>query len=138
MRRVDWRKKHLPRRRLWSSPPRGLGSLIPQILLWTHDEAPPKKSSKKRASKKKSTVVVDDSLEEEENFPAAATWKKYPKDKQLEYCSNFTINGKCILKKHKEDQVVALLEEDQFGAKYKGDGKYPMNHEEKVDSSPQA
>ena len=112
------------------------------------EDVPPRKksASKKKASKQpKSPEYVVDSEEESSSddetsaedvvtpdyFAANVVWKKYPAGKRLEYATNFSVNGKHILKKRKENIIVALLEEDQFGAKYKGDAKYPMSQGER-------
>jgi len=58
-------------------------------------------------------------------------WKKYRKDKKLEYTTDITINGKHPLKRRKEDAVVGLLTEEQLDEEYEDVGKYKMSSKEK-------
>jgi hypothetical protein len=58
-------------------------------------------------------------------------WKKYRKDKKLEYTTDINVHGKYPLKKRKEDVVVGLLTEDQLDDDYEDSGKYKMSSKEK-------
>ncbi len=58
-------------------------------------------------------------------------WKKYSKDRKLEYTTDICINEKFPLKKRKEDVVVGLLTYDQLHDDYEDEGKYKMSSKEK-------
>ncbi|KAF9390686.1 hypothetical protein CPB97_008649 [Podila verticillata] len=86
-----------------------------------------KASIERRTKAKKEGVTDDDGLVEKEDVE----WKKYPKNKKLEYTTDICINGKYPLKKRKEDVVVGLLTEDQLDDDYEDNGKYKMSSKEK-------
>lgn len=58
-------------------------------------------------------------------------WIKYPKNKKLEYTKDFKVNGKYILRKRKQDVVVALLKEEQLEDDYEDSGKYRLGSKDK-------
>ncbi len=57
-------------------------------------------------------------------------WRKYRKNKKLEYTTDVSVNGKYILKKRKEDIVVGLITEEQLEDD-EDDGEYKMTSKEK-------
>ncbi|KAG0094118.1 hypothetical protein BGZ92_007643 [Podila epicladia] len=86
-----------------------------------------KASIERRTKAKKEGVTDDDGSVEKEDVE----WKKYPKNKKLEYTTDICINGKYPLKKRKEDVVVGLLTQDQLDDDYEDNGKYKMSSKEK-------
>jgi hypothetical protein len=58
-------------------------------------------------------------------------WKKYRKNKKLEYTTDVDVNGKYMLKKRKEDTVVGLLTKEQLDDESEDDGEYKMTSKEK-------
>jgi hypothetical protein len=84
-----------------------------------------KANIEKRTAAKKEKATDDDGIVEKKSVK----WKKYRKDKRLEYTTSICINGKYPLKKRKEDVVVGLLTKDQLD----GDDeiKYKMSSKEK-------
>lgn len=86
-----------------------------------------KASIERRTKAKKEGVSDDDGPVEKEHVK----WKKYRKDKKLEYTTDICINGKYPLKKRKEDAVVGLLTTDQLDDDYEDEGRYKMSSKEK-------
>ncbi|KAG0201753.1 hypothetical protein BGX28_005528 [Mortierella sp. GBA30] len=86
-----------------------------------------KANIERRTKAKKESVIDDSGVVEKEDVK----WKKYRKDKKLEYTMDICINGKHPLKKRKEDVVVGLLTEEQLSDDYEDNGKYKMSSKEK-------
>jgi hypothetical protein len=86
-----------------------------------------KANIERRTKARKEGVTDDDGLVEKEDVK----WKKYPKNKKLEYTFDISINGKHPLKKRRENVVVGLLTSDQLDDDYEDDGKYKMSSKEK-------
>lgn len=86
-----------------------------------------KASIERRTKARKEDATDDDGVVEKEDIK----WKKYRKNKRLEYTLDICINGKYPLKKRKEDVVVGLLTKDQLDDDYDGEIKYKMTSKEK-------
>jgi hypothetical protein len=86
-----------------------------------------KASIERRTKAKKESTTDDDGVVEKEDVK----WKKYRKNKRLEYTMDICINGKHPLKKRKEDVVVGLLTKDQLDDDYDGEIKCKMSSKEK-------
>jgi len=84
-----------------------------------------KANIERRANARKQSVDETPVIKED------VRWKKYRKDKKLEYTLDISINGKHPLKKRKEDVVVGLLTEEQLDDEFEDDGKYKMSSKEK-------
>lgn len=86
-----------------------------------------KANIERRTKARKESMNDDNGVVEKEDVE----WKKYRKNKKLEYTTDICINGKYPLKKRKEDVIVGLLTEDQLDDDYKDKGKYKMSSKEK-------
>lgn len=86
-----------------------------------------KANIERRTKARKESVTDDDGVVEKEDVK----WKKYRKDKKLEYTTDICINGKYPLKKRKEDVVVGLLTDEQLDDEFEDEGKYKMSSKEK-------
>lgn len=100
----------------------------PEYVVDSEEEEPRKKNSKNHSKKSKRNAVQGE-VQAKENIK----WEKDPFDKTLEYSTNVTVNGKQLLKKRKEDVVVALLNEEQLADEheYKAGKKSKMSAKEK-------
>lgn len=86
-----------------------------------------KANIERRTKARKESMNDDNGIVDKEDVQ----WRKYRKDKKLEYTVDICINGKYPLKKRKEDVVVGLLTEDQLDDDYEDRGKYKMSSKEK-------
>jgi hypothetical protein len=90
-----------------------------------------RKANIERRTKAKKENAIDDDDDDGIVEKQDVKWKKYRKDKRLEYTLNICINGKYPLKKRKEDVVVGLLTKDQLDDDYDEEIRYKMSSKEK-------
>lgn len=85
----------------------------------------------RRANIERRTNARKKKVEEVEIDKEEIKWRKYPKNKSLEYTTDFKVGNKYILKKRKEDVVVGLLKEEQLEDDYEDKGKYKLGSRDK-------